>query len=71
MAKIVGRDKRYLFAAARMATSRREQEATITELKSGMESLAATVKEQASQIQKVTAQLELQKAASRAVANYQ
>ena len=34
-----------------------EQEATIAELKSGMTALAATVKEQASQIQKVSAQL--------------
>jgi Chaperone of endosialidase len=34
-----------------------EQEATIAELKSGMTALAATVKEQAAQIQKVSAQL--------------
>ena len=34
-----------------------EQEKTIAELKSGMTALAATVKEQASQIQKVSAQL--------------
>ena len=34
-----------------------EQEKTIVELKSGMIALAATVKEQASQIQKVSAQL--------------
>jgi hypothetical protein len=34
------------------------QEKTIAELKSGMTALAATVKEQASQIQKVSAQLE-------------
>ena len=33
-----------------------EQEKTIAELKSGMAALAATVKEQASQIQKVSAQ---------------
>jgi hypothetical protein len=35
-----------------------EQEKTIGELKSGMTALAATVKEQAGQIQKVNAQLE-------------
>ena len=35
-----------------------EQEKTIAELKSGMTALAATVKEQAAQIQKVSAQLE-------------
>src|SRR5439155_25025750 len=34
-----------------------EQQATIAQLKSGMEALAATVKEQAAQIQKVSAQL--------------
>jgi sigma54-dependent transcription regulator len=34
-----------------------EQEKTIAELKSGMTTLAATVKAQASQIQKVSAQL--------------
>jgi hypothetical protein len=34
-----------------------EREATIPELKSEMEALAATVKEQASQIQKVNARL--------------
>ena len=34
-----------------------EQEKTIAELKSGMTALAATVKEQASQIQRVSAQL--------------
>jgi methyl-accepting chemotaxis protein len=34
-----------------------EQERTIAEVKSGMTALAATVKEQASQIQKVSAQL--------------
>jgi hypothetical protein len=53
-----------------------EQQATITELKStvaqqqkGMEVLTAQVKEQAAQIQKVSAQVELNKPASRAVAN--
>jgi precorrin-4 methylase len=34
-----------------------EQEATIAQLKSGIEALAATVKEQSSQIQKASAQL--------------
>ena len=34
-----------------------EQEKTIAELKSGMTALTATVKEQAAQIQKVSAQL--------------
>src|SRR6516225_4453108 len=44
-----------------------EQEKTIVELKSGMIALAATVKEQAAQIQKVSAQLELSKAAPQTV----
>jgi len=55
-----------------------EQEATITQLKStvaqqqkGMEIFAATLKEQASQIQKVSAQLELNKPAPRTVLNNQ
>jgi hypothetical protein len=38
-----------------------EQQATIAQLKSGMEALTATVKEQAAQIQKVSAQLEANK----------
>jgi hypothetical protein len=38
-----------------------EQQATIAQLKSGMEALTATVKEQAAQIQKVNAQLEASK----------
>jgi hypothetical protein len=38
-----------------------EQEATIAQLKSGIEVLTATVKEQAAQIQKVSAQLEASK----------
>jgi len=46
-----------------------EQEKTITELKSGMTALAATVKEQASQIQKVSAQLETSKPAPQMVNN--
>jgi trimeric autotransporter adhesin len=45
------------------------QEKTIAELKSGMTALAATVKEQASQIQKVSAQLEASKPAPQVVNN--
>ena len=46
-----------------------EQEATIAELKSEMQSLAATVNEQASQLRKVSAQLQMSKAAPEVVAN--
>jgi hypothetical protein len=46
-----------------------EQEKTITELKSGMTALAATVKDQAAQIQKVSAQLEASKRAPQMVNN--
>jgi Chaperone of endosialidase len=46
-----------------------EQEKTIAELRSGMTALAATVKEQASQIQKVSAQLETSKPAPQVVNN--
>jgi hypothetical protein len=46
-----------------------EQEKTIVELKSGMTALAATVKEQAAQIQKVSAQLELSQAAPQTALN--
>jgi adenine-specific DNA methylase len=46
-----------------------EQEKTIVELKSGMTGLAATVKEQAAQIQKVSAQLEANKPAPQVVNN--
>jgi hypothetical protein len=46
-----------------------EQEKTIAELKSGMTALAATVKEQAGQIQKVSAQLEASKLAPQVVNN--
>jgi septal ring factor EnvC (AmiA/AmiB activator) len=46
-----------------------EQEKTITELKSGMTALAAMVKEQATQIQKVSAQLEASKPAPQVVNN--
>ncbi len=45
------------------------QEKTIADLKSGMTALAATVKEQASQIQKVSAQLETSKPAPQTVLN--
>ena len=46
-----------------------EQQATIAQLKSGIEALTATVKEQASQIQKVSAELQLQKPAPQTVVN--
>ena len=46
-----------------------EQEKAIVELKSGMIALAATVKEQAVQIQKVSAQLEASKSAPQVVNN--
>jgi predicted ribosome quality control (RQC) complex YloA/Tae2 family protein len=46
-----------------------EQQATIAQLKSGMEALTATVKEQAAQIQKVRAQLEASKPAPQVVNN--
>jgi hypothetical protein len=45
-----------------------EQETIIAELKSGMKALAATVNEQASQLQKVSAQLEMTELATRLVA---
>ena len=48
-----------------------EQEQTISQLKSGLEMLTATVKEQASQIQKVSAQLRLNKPAPQTVLNNQ
>jgi trimeric autotransporter adhesin len=46
-----------------------EQEATITQLKKEMQVFAASLKEQAAQIQKVSAQLELNKTAPRTVLN--
>ena len=46
-----------------------QQEATITELKRGIEVLTAQFKEQAAQIQKVNAQLEVTKAAPQTVSN--
>jgi len=48
-----------------------EQEKTIAELKSGMKALAAIVNEQVSQIQKMSAQLELSRAAPQTVLNRQ
>ena len=48
-----------------------EQEHTIAQLISGMETLTATVKEQAAQIQKVSAQVELSKPAPQTVVNNQ
>jgi hypothetical protein len=48
-----------------------KQEKTIAELKSGMTALAATVKEQAAQIQKVSAQIEMSKFAPQVVLNNQ
>jgi hypothetical protein len=48
-----------------------EQQATIAQLKSGIEALTATVKEQAAQIQKVSAQLEASKPTPQVVANDQ
>jgi hypothetical protein len=48
-----------------------EHEKTIVELKSGMTALAAAVKEQAAQIQKVRAQLEVSKPAPQTVLNNQ
>ena len=48
-----------------------EQEKTIAQLKSGMIALAATVKEQATQIQKVSAQLEASNPAPHVVNNSQ
>ena len=46
-----------------------EQEATIAQVKSGIQVLTATVNEQAAQIQKVTAQLEASKPAPQVVNN--
>jgi hypothetical protein len=47
----------------------REQEATISQLKKGMEVFAATLKEQAAEIQKVSAQLEAGRSAPQVVLN--
>jgi hypothetical protein len=46
-----------------------EQQATIAQLKSGIEALTATVKEQATQIRKVNAELQLQKPTPQTVKN--
>jgi hypothetical protein len=48
-----------------------KQKATITELKKGMETVVAHLKEQASQIQKVSAQLEARKSSPQIVLNNQ
>jgi hypothetical protein len=48
-----------------------EQEATITQLQKGMETVVARLKEQASQIQKVSAQFEASKSAPQVVNNNQ
>jgi len=48
-----------------------EQETTITQLKNAMKALTASMKEQASQIQKVSTELELRKAAPQTVLNNQ
>jgi len=47
----------------------KEQESTIAELKSGMKGLAETMKQQAGQIQRVNAQLQLHKSAPKVVVN--
>jgi precorrin-4 methylase len=44
-----------------------EQEATIAELKTGMKALAATLNEQAAQLQKVSAQIDLNRPAPQQV----
>jgi uncharacterized coiled-coil protein SlyX len=46
-----------------------ELEATVAKQAKGMELLAAQLKEQAAQIQKVSAQLEVSKPATRTIAN--
>ena len=46
-----------------------QQETTIAELQSGMKALAATVNEQASQLQKVSAQLQISNAAAQEIAS--
>jgi methyl-accepting chemotaxis protein len=48
-----------------------EQDATIAELKSGMHALTATVKEQAAQIQKVSARLGTSRPAPQVAENNQ
>lgn len=46
-----------------------EQETTIAELKCGMKALTTTMNEQAAQLRKVSAQIELNKAAPQVVGN--
>jgi hypothetical protein len=48
-----------------------EQETTITQLKDSVKVLTASMKEQASQIQKVSAELELRRPAPQTVGNNQ
>jgi hypothetical protein len=48
-----------------------KEHSTVQELKKEVAALTATVKEQASQIQKVSAQLELQKPSAETVVNNQ
>ena len=55
--------------SSKSTTKNEEQQAPIAQLKSGMEALTATVKEQAAQIQKVSAQLEATKPMPQIVAN--
>ena len=60
------------FAANKIAELQRkieEQQASISQLKSAMQIVAAQLKEQAEQIQKVSAQLELSKSAPETVLN--
>ena len=49
---------------AQVKSKASKQEATIVELKAGMAALTATVKDQATQMQKVSAQLEMRKPAA-------
>jgi septal ring factor EnvC (AmiA/AmiB activator) len=54
---------------ATITQQRKDFEAAIAQQQREIEALTATVKEQAAQIQKVSAQLEMSKAAPRVVAN--
>ena len=54
---------------ATITQQRKDFEATIAQQQNEIEALIATVKEQASQIQKVSAQLELNKSAPQVVEN--
>ena len=53
----------------RAQESRRHLEATVAQQQKGMEVLTAQLKEQAAQIQKVSAQLEMSKPATKVVVN--